>query len=108
MFLSTLAPLLILPFIAAEGVHKLKLKKMPTTANEYAPDHEVMYLTQKYGGQVPILGAGGAGRRVPVRPAESDLYWTQDQQEILKDGHGVPLSSRFRRVSVIILADATA
>ena len=106
MLLSRLAPLVLLPFVAAEGVHKLKLKKMPTTANEYAPDHEVMYLTQKYGGQVPILGAGGAGRRVPVRP-ESDLYWTQDQQEILKDGHGVPLSSRSRRVSVIILADAT-
>ena len=107
MFFRKLSSLLLLlPFVAAD-VHKLKLKKMPTTANEYAPDHEVMYLTQKYGAQVPILGAGGAGRRVPARPAESDLYWTQDQQEILKDGHGVPLSSRSRRVSVIILADAT-
>ncbi|KAI0092416.1 endopeptidase [Irpex rosettiformis] len=93
MFLRKLSSLLLLlPFVVAD-VHKLKLKKMPTTANEYAPEHEVMYLAQKYSGQVPIFGAGGAGRKVLAHPVDSDLYWTQSQQEILKGGHGVPLSN---------------
>lgn len=104
MFLRKLSSLLLLlPFVAAD-VQRLKLKKMPTTASEYSPDHEVMYLTQKYGGgQVPIFGAGGAGRKVLASPADSDLYWTQGQQDALKGGHGVPLTSTLFIASLHLL-----
>ena len=83
--------LLLLPFVVAD-VHRLKLKKFsPTNAD---PTLETAYLSEKYGGQTPIMGAGGVGRNVRLsRPHEEDgLYWTQDE---LKGGHNVPLSSMF-------------
>ncbi|KII95161.1 hypothetical protein PLICRDRAFT_48125 [Plicaturopsis crispa FD-325 SS-3] len=95
MFVSSLAPLLLLPFAAAE-VHKLKLKKLPPTS--YSPQHESAYLAEKYGvaqpqqsnSQVPLMGAGGNGRH--LRPGQEDdgLFWTQED---IKGGHGVPLSN---------------
>ena len=99
MFLSRLAPLLIIPFVAAEGVHKLKLKKLqPTVQN---PALETAYLAEKYGGrsQVPLMGSG-IGRNVRLsRPSVQDgeeLFWTQDEFN-LEGGHNVPLSSKSRR-----------
>ena len=97
MFLSRLAPLLIIPFVAAEGVHKLKLKKLqPTVQN---PALETAYLAEKYGayGQVPMMGAGGSGRNIRLtRPSHNelgqDLVWTQEEFNV-DGGHSVPLSS---------------
>ncbi|KAI0346882.1 aspartic peptidase A1 [Trametopsis cervina] len=86
------ALLLLLPFVAAD-VHKVQLKKMPRASSDPSPMLESMYLAQKYGGQVPIIGAGGAGRKVLARPVDSDLFWTQNEQEQLKGGHNVPLSN---------------
>ena len=96
MFLSRLAPLLIIPFVAAEGVHKLKLKKLPPAASN--PALESAYLAEKYGGrsQVPLMGAG-IGRNVRLsRPSVEDgeeLFWTQDEFSV-DGGHNVPLSSK--------------
>lgn len=95
MILSRLAPILLLPFVAAEGVHKLKLKKLPPTSSN--PALESAYLSEKYGGsqfQTPLMGSGGSGRKVRIaRPGQDDdeLFWTQDL--LSKGGHGVPLSS---------------
>ncbi|GLB33847.1 putative peptidase A1 family protein [Lyophyllum shimeji] len=93
MILTAYAPfaLALLPFVSA-GVHKLKLKKLPPVHNN--PALESAYLAEKYGAQLqtPLMGAGGAGRRVS-RPTTKDgepLFWTQ---ESLKGGHNVPLSN---------------
>jgi hypothetical protein len=96
MLLSALTPLLLVPFAVAGGVHKLKLKKFPLANNH--PSHETAYLAEKYGSQslmqVPLMGAGGAGRRMrcPANKDNSDLYWAQTEP---LGGHGVPLSSKF-------------
>ncbi|KAG9218927.1 hypothetical protein CCMSSC00406_0000959 [Pleurotus cornucopiae] len=77
----------LLPFVAADGLHRLPLKKMPSTASN--PSMEAAYLAEKYGGvqaQVPLMGAGGSGRRVP----QSDLFRTQEE---INGGHNVPLSN---------------
>lgn len=97
MILSTLAPFLLLSFVAADGVHRMKLKKIPLTNSN--PSLEVAYLAEKYGAygrsQTPLMGLGGSGRNVRLgRPSgqeDDGLFWTQEQ---LKDGHHVPLSSR--------------
>lgn len=96
MIFTTLAPLLLsaLPLAAAGGVHKMKLKKLPpSTASN--PALESAYLAEKYGGlQAPMMGSGGAGRKMRfARPdrKDDDLYWTQEA--LTKGGHGVPLSS---------------
>lgn len=98
MILSTIAPLLLLPYVAAGGVHKLKLKKLPPVSSN--PALESAYLAEKYGAQspaqMPLAGSGGAGRRIRLaRPGENeeDLYWTQREQ-VLNGGHGVPLTSK--------------
>lgn len=94
MIFSKLTPFLLLPFVAAE-VHRLKLKKLPTTASQN-PELEVAYLAEKYGASVaqsPLMGAGGIGRQVRTgRQGKEDdgLFWTQEQ---LKGGHGVPLTN---------------
>ncbi|KAH8105845.1 endopeptidase [Cristinia sonorae] len=97
MFLSRLAPLLILPFVAAEGVHKLKLKKLSSAASN--PALESAYLAEKYGGgqsQTPMMGLGGTGRNVRLgRPAHyegEELFWTQNDFNA-NGGHNVPLSN---------------
>ncbi|TCD69682.1 Vacuolar protease A [Steccherinum ochraceum] len=96
MFLSRLAPLLILPFAAAEGVHKLKLQKLPPSSSN--PALESAYLAEKYGGglQSPLMGLGGAGRNVRVgRPTHKDgeqYFWTQEEFNA-NGGHTVPLSN---------------
>jgi len=93
MILSPLF-LSLLPFVAASGIHKLKLKKLPTAASN--PDLESAYLAEKYGAppqaQLPLMGAGGSGRRVerPAMKGNEQLFWTQEE---LKGGHGVPLTS---------------
>ncbi|KAG6837444.1 hypothetical protein H0H93_009538 [Arthromyces matolae] len=87
MLLHTPLVLALLPFVSA-GVHKLKLKKLaPAPSN---PALETAYLADKYGDslQSPLLGVGGAGRRLN-RPSSKDgeqLLWTQG-------GHNVPLSN---------------
>ena len=97
MILSRLAPLLLLPFVAADGVHKLKLKKVPPASS--SPALESAYLAQKYGAQlqVPMMGSGGLGRNIrPGRPSHQDgedIFWTQDGIS-LEGGHNVPLSSK--------------
>jgi saccharopepsin len=97
MILTTLAPLLLLPLATADRVHRLKLNKLQPVS--FNPAFESAHLAEKYGTQSPqlqqpLMGAGGAGRRVPInRPGEAggdDLFWTQ---ELMKGGHGVPLSS---------------
>lgn len=98
MILSSLAPLVfsLLPFVSATpGVHRLKLKKIPPVSNN--PALESAYLAQKYGGsraQIPLMGAGGAGRQFdrPTQQNGEDLFWTQEE---FNDGHGVPLTSMF-------------
>ncbi|KAN0097235.1 Aspartic peptidase domain containing protein [Tylopilus felleus] len=93
MFLSAFATtLLLLPFASA-GVHKLKLQKFPSVA----PSHlDTAYLAEKYGSQspyqqLPLFGAGGAGRKVQPSPEGDDLFWTQE--ELLNGGHSIPLSN---------------
>ncbi|KAI0028301.1 Asp-domain-containing protein [Vararia minispora EC-137] len=95
MFLPAFTCLLALPFAAA-GVHKLPLKKLqPAAAN---PALETAYLAQKYGAQtplMPIVGAGGEGRRLRLtRPGQDgeDLYWTQNEVNV-QGGYDVPLSN---------------
>ncbi|KAH9943438.1 aspartic peptidase A1 [Epithele typhae] len=95
MLLSRLAPLVLLPFTAAAGVHKLKLQKVAPAASN--PELESAYLAEKYGGfaQTPLVGSG-TGRNVRVsRPSIKDgeqLYWTQDEFSV-EGGHNVPLSN---------------
>jgi saccharopepsin len=93
MILSTLAPLLVLPFVVAGGIHKLKLQKIPPAISD--PSLETAYLAEKYGAggaQVPIMGTGGAGRRFarPGMKNGEDLFWTQEE---IQGQHGVPLSN---------------
>ncbi|KDQ64540.1 hypothetical protein JAAARDRAFT_28184 [Jaapia argillacea MUCL 33604] len=96
MFLPALTSLFLLPLVAADGVHRLKLKKLQPVATN--PELEIAHLAEKYGvqsPQVPIIGAGGVGRRVRVgRPAarDEDLFWTQEES-FGKGGHGVPLTN---------------
>jgi saccharopepsin len=87
------AVFLILPFVVADGLHKLKLHKLPPAASN--PALETAYLAEKYGigtTQIPIMGAGGAGRRFarPSMKNGEDLFWTQEE---LTGSHRVPLSS---------------
>jgi saccharopepsin len=87
--------LLLIPLVAASGVHKLKLKKITPVSID--PSLEGQYLGQKYAAQslnqLPLLGAGGAGRRFPPTQQEGqDLYWTQEHTN---GGHGVPLTSTY-------------
>jgi saccharopepsin len=103
MILTKLTPLLLLlPFAAADGIHRMKLKKLPAIAHQ-DPELAVAHLAQKYGSQLPLAGAGGLGRK--VRPGSiinsdrprggDDLFWTQSQHELAtKAGHGVPLTSQ--------------
>jgi len=88
MILSTLAPFLVLPLVAADGIHKLKLHKLPPAISN--PTFETAYLAEKYGvgvSQVPMMGAGGAGRRFEWKNGE-DLFWTQEDLQ-----HRAPLSN---------------
>lgn len=88
---------------ALAGVHKFPLHKLTPAAHNTNPGLEVMYLSEKYGaanvgGQVPLLGSGGAGRRLGfAKPSHDEngeqLLWTQE--EFGKGGHGVPLTSTF-------------
>jgi len=97
MILSTAVPLLLLPFVAANGVHRMKLKKLPAIAHE---DHSlaIAQLSRKYGAQQPLVGAGGLGRKLRPdglvnegRPRD-DLYWTQSVEQA-NGGHSLPLNS---------------
>jgi len=80
--------LALLPFASA-AVHRLKLHKLPpVTPNTQL---ETAYLAEKYGvqRQLPIIGSGGAGRRLQLENDE-ELYWTQEE---IQGGHGVPLTN---------------
>ncbi|CCM01585.1 uncharacterized protein FIBRA_03645 [Fibroporia radiculosa] len=95
--LLKVAPLLLLPFVAAaNGVHKLKLQKLPQSLGN--PTLETAYLAEKYGGQaqMPLVGAGGLGRNMvlarPVHEDGEDLLWTQEEI-LVNGGHNVPLSN---------------
>jgi len=92
MLSSVVLSLLILPFVhAGDGVHRMKLKKIAQTAPGSA--QEAALLAQKYGGQVPLAGAGGFGRKFAVPPIskDEDLFWTQDV--VANGGHPIPLNS---------------
>ncbi|KAJ6599029.1 aspartic peptidase A1 [Mycena vulgaris] len=84
----------LLPLVFAARVHKLKLTKVAPALDN--PALEAAYLAEKYGApaqpQVPLMGAGGSGRRFdhPSKEGDDQLFWTQEQ---LKGGHGVPLSN---------------
>lgn len=94
MILSRLAPLVLLPFAAAAGVHKLKLQKLQPVSQDLA--FESAHLAEKYGAQLPLVGSGGAGRNIRLsRPTAADdgLYWTQDEFGV-SGGHQVPLTSQ--------------
>jgi saccharopepsin len=87
-----LSSLLLAPFVhAADGVHRMKLNKMPRTAPGSA--EEAALLAHKYGGQVPLAGVGGLGRKLANPPTAGDdqMFWTQDI--VANGGHGVPLSN---------------
>ena len=109
--MKVLAPFVValLPLAAAAGrVHKLKLHKVAPTAS--SPEFEVAYLAQKYGGnaavQLPLMGAGGSRRLAkPVNGEGEQLFWTQE--ELLKGGHSVPLSSTSSHAHIVdcILTD---
>lgn len=94
-FLASLA--ILLPLVSAE-IHRLKLHKIPPVANN--PALETAYLAEKYGvqSQAPLMGSGGSGRRLRV-DGDDDLFWTQE--EALKGGHGVPLTSKFNYVVIV-------
>jgi saccharopepsin len=99
MLLPAVAPFLLIPYVAAAGVHKLKLKKIdPVLAN---PSLESAYLADKYGvlapAQTPLFGSGGEGRRLDSRPHQDDLYWTQEDH--INGGHKVHLTSSLSRSS---------
>nr|KAH9077199.1 aspartic peptidase A1 [Lactarius deliciosus] len=61
MLLPAVAPFLLIPYVAAAGVHKLKLKKIDISPVN--PSLEGAYLAEKYGAQapaqMPLLGTGG-------------------------------------------------
>ncbi|KAJ7498884.1 aspartic peptidase A1 [Mycena latifolia] len=84
----------LLPLVFAARVHKLKLNKVAPVLDN--PELEAAYLAEKYSApaqpQVPLMGAGGSGRRFdrPSKEGDDQLFWTQEQ---LKGGHGVPLSN---------------
>ena len=96
-FLAVLA--VLLPLVAAD-LHRLKLQKIPPATSN--PVLETAYLAEKYGGssQAPIMGAGGSGRRLRLDGGD-DLYWTQE--EAIKGGHGVPLTSTCLGLSSLVL-----
>lgn len=85
--------LVLLPLVTAE-VAKLKLHKIPQVSQ--SPLLETAYLASKYGAaepQLPLMGAGGSGRRLRVDDQGDDLFWTQE--EAVKPGHTVPLNSMY-------------
>lgn len=90
MIFSILTPLLLLPLAAANGIHRLKLKKLPPTIGNI--DLESAYLAGKYGGrtdaynQVPLLGSGRNGR--VDRPCHNE------DELRMNGGHSVPLTSK--------------
>jgi saccharopepsin len=96
MLFTAIVPLLAaLPFAsAANGVHRMKLKKLPAVAQD--PALEAQFLANKYGSaspQLPLAGLGGAGRRVVPKP-DDGLLWTQNPGSVVANGgHGVPLSN---------------
>ena len=108
MILSRLAPLVLLPFASAAGVHKLKLQKLQPVSQDLA--FESAHLAEKYGAQLPLMGSGGAGRNVRLtRPTPEDgLYRTQDEFRV-QDGHSLPLSSQsFMHVTATCRANRCA
>ncbi|KAJ3015422.1 hypothetical protein NUW54_g1052 [Trametes sanguinea] len=82
------------PLVAADGVHKLRLKKVPPAASN--PALESAYLAEKYGGRSQVPLGAGIGRNVRLsRPSVQDgeeLFWTQDEFAV-DGGHQVPLSN---------------
>ena len=87
-----LASLLVLLPLATAEVAKLKLHKIPQVSQN--PALETAYLASKYGApqpQLPLMGAGGSGRRLRVDDQGEDFFWTQEDAS--KPGHTVPLTS---------------
>ncbi|KAG5637376.1 hypothetical protein H0H81_004801, partial [Sphagnurus paluster] len=84
IFTYTPVVLAALPFVYGAGVHKLKLKKLPTTSSN--PALEGAYLAEKYGAQLqsPMMGVGGSGRRIPTSRNGEHLFYTQED---VKGGH---------------------
>nr|GAT59467.1 aspartic peptidase A1 [Mycena chlorophos] len=90
-FKALLALVSLLPLVTPAKVQKLKLTKIPAAHGN--PELEAAYLAEKYGGgQTPLMGAGGSGRRVerPMHNGEEPLFWTQEE---FNGGATVPLSN---------------
>ncbi|KAI0373777.1 aspartic peptidase A1 [Pilatotrama ljubarskyi] len=96
MLLSRLTPTLaLLPFVAAAGVHKLRLKKVSPAASN--PMLESAFLAEKYGGHSKMpLGAGIDHKmrlsRLTVDDGE-EPFWARSHDSTTQDGHDLPLSN---------------
>lgn len=99
-----------LPFL----LPRFPLKKItPTIPSAEHTAFAAEYLAQKYSaGQAPLVaGSGGAGRKLKADNRDDDLFWTQESQaaegfntELVKGGHGVPLSNYANARSSLPLA----
>lgn len=85
--------LVLLPLVTAE-VARLKLHKISQVSQN--PLLETAYLASKYGvaePQLPLMGAGGSGRRLHIDNQGDELFWTQEGA-VNPGHHTVPLNSR--------------
>lgn len=91
---SSVAVALSLIGAASAGVHRLKLHKtQPATSEHVASYGAVAQLGEKYGVVQSVNKLS--------RNGEDDLFWAQVEQNPLKGGHSVPLSSEYRGPRVL-------
>ncbi|KIJ43148.1 hypothetical protein M422DRAFT_170318 [Sphaerobolus stellatus SS14] len=91
IFSRAVLSLLLFPFASAvDGVHRMKLEKLPTVPYE---DHAlaVAHLARKYGAQKPLAGAAGLGRKFASGRHSEDLYWSQSKED-MNGRHSLPLN----------------
>ncbi|KIR53730.1 saccharopepsin [Cryptococcus gattii Ru294] len=96
------------------GIHRMKLEKQSLSSTSLtgdiptfypSPELEAKWLASKYLGQdyakqMPLMGFDGAGKKFKSgnehtehhEQKDQDRYWAQ-MVDMLKDGHGVPLSN---------------
>jgi hypothetical protein len=112
---------------------RMKLQKIHSSPTEHqiSPHQEAAWLGYKHshsqiedllsnsGKQHPLMGSGGAGRKfrgsMPKSKEESERFWTMVAEQVdvdnleaikenmIKGGHGVPLSGQFCFSSFVIL-----
>ncbi|KAF9055316.1 endopeptidase [Hymenopellis radicata] len=78
--------LTLLPLVAAGGMHRMKLQKIPPSTRN--PELESLYLAKKYAAPSqslpPLMGAGGVGRHFDAPPRGA---------ETAKGDHNLPLTN---------------